>query len=335
MILVTGATGLVGSYLCRQLIADGKQVRAIRRKSSALTVLGDAADKIEWVYGDVTDVSSLEYAMPGVEQIYHCAAYVGYAPKDREMVFKINVEGTANVVNLAIDFGVKKLLHVSSIAALGKDVKKGVITESTEYQDSKYNSIYGQSKFLAEQEAWRGMAEGLDVVVVNPSLILGAGRWNTSSLQVFSKLDEGVSFYSKGSSGYVDVRDLVDIMISLMMSDINGERYIVNAENWDYKTMFGNISQKLGKKPPHIALSGWLANLAVAGDWLKSKITGGQHNITKELILLMQNTYEYDNSKVKKALDFEFRPVEKSVEEICKLYLDSKIKGKDYAIFGE
>ena len=208
MILITGATGLLGSYIARYLVAAGLPVRAIKRATSDLSLLAEAKDQIEWVDADVLNIPSLEDAFQGVSYIYHSAAAISFKKSERERMMKINIEGTANVVNVANYMGVQRLLHVSSVAALGKGKTDTMLNEDAVWEDSPYDTGYGLSKYLGELEVWRGMVEGLDAVIINPSTILGAGRWSDSSTRIFSKVEEGLSFYPKGSNGYVDVRDV-------------------------------------------------------------------------------------------------------------------------------
>lgn len=331
MVLVTGANGFLGSYLVRYLLQQGYPVRAIKRPTSDLSLLGDAAEQVEWVTGDVLDIPSLEQAMEGVDKVYHSAAVVTFDPKDLAQLFKVNVEGTSNVVNVALAKGVRKLLFVSSIAAIGKNMKVDRISEATEWEDNKYNMPYGISKYQAEQEVWRGVAEGLDAVVVNPSFILGAGKWSDSSVQVFDKVAKGTPFYPAGSIGMVDVRDVAQVMIQLMESRLSGERYIVNAENRSYQYLMQMIAEKVGTKPPRRALGGILVHLAWIFDGITSKLTGTKRSINRKSVLSLQKAYKYDNSKVKAALDYEFTPVEQVVEATCQKYLESKKEGKAFA----
>ncbi|MBK7440418.1 MAG: NAD-dependent epimerase/dehydratase family protein [Bacteroidetes bacterium] len=219
MILVTGANGLVGSYLCRFLVNQGNQVRAIKRPESNLRLVADIANKIEWVDGDVNDISSLDDAMLGVEQIYHCAAVISYVGKNANHLMQVNVEGTANVVNLALDNNIKKLVHISSIAALGRTGKKDeIVTEATPWDRKNLTSDYSISKFLAEREVWRAMAEGLNAVIVNPSIIVGAGNWDSGSCKLFTTIYNGFKYYTNGVTGYVDVRDVLNLL------PVNGKR---------------------------------------------------------------------------------------------------------------
>lgn len=332
MILVTGGSGLVGSYFTRYLIQKGHSVRLLLRKSSRRELLEEVLPKIEIVEGDILDIHTLEDAVKGVEKVCHAAAFVGYDPKDKKRVFEINVTGTANLVNACLQGGVKKLLHVSSIAALGKQPKNGMITEDSEWQDDELNSVYGESKWLAELEVWRGIEEGLPAVIVNPSFILGAGFWSESSLRMISRIYEGNSFYAKGVNGYVDVRDLCAVMHMLLVSDISGERYLVSAENLAYKEIMNQMSVHLGKTPPTIAITPFIARLALVLEKLKSTISGKKPALTREIIKLMGQSYYYDHSKVISTTGLSFRPVSESIKESCQAFLQSKDRQLDYGV---
>ena len=244
MILVTGGTGLVGAHLLLQLTANETEIRAIyrnekniRKTQSLFQLYGKEAQfhKIQWMEGDIIDVPSLEKAFQGVTHVYHCAALISYNPKDENKLRKTNIEGTANIVNFCIDYKVSKLCHVSSIAALG-DLKPNetIITEETEWNPEHYHSDYAISKYGAEMEIWRGQQEGLNVVIVNPGVIFGAGFWQQGSGMFFSAVQKGFPFYTNGTTGYVSATDVASVMIQLMNSNISGERFSVIAENQSF-----------------------------------------------------------------------------------------------------
>jgi nucleoside-diphosphate-sugar epimerase len=273
MILITGANGLVGSYLCRYLLNKGEKIRALKRTTSDLKLVNDIKGNIEWVDGDILDVSSLEKAMEGIEKIYHCAALISYAAADRKKLMQINVEGTANVVNIALDKKIGKLLHVSSIAALGRAGVNGeIVTEDTPWNHSRLTSDYSVSKFLAEREVWRGIAEGLNAVMINPSVIVGAGNWNSGSCRLITTVHKGFKFYTDGITGYVDVRDVVKISCLLMQSDVSAERFIVNAEDIIYRDYLFQVADALNVKRPQYKAGKFLSGVAWRAEWVKSRI---------------------------------------------------------------
>lgn len=320
MILVTGGTGLLGSKLLRALLSKGHKVRAICRKSSRFTLLDDIREQIEWIEADVLDVPSLEKAMEGIEKVYHCAALVSFNPSKREAMYRINIEGTANVVNVALASNVNKLVHVSSIAALGR-VKDGAqIDENTKWEDSKDNSHYSITKYRSEQEVWRGMAEGLNAVIVNPAVILGEGNWKTDSSAFISNVYKGMPFYPIGCNGFVDAEDVVDAMIYLMDQDISDERFILSVENIFYKDLFFMIANVFGKKKPSVALNLFLGSVIWRLVALFSFFSGKTPVITKETVNTISKKYFYNNEKIKKN-GFEFKPIKATIERCCRAYL--------------
>lgn len=332
-VLVTGGTGFLGSYLIRQLLDEGFHVRALKRKSSKTHLLGDAVDKVEWVEGDVLDVPGIEDALQGIDKVYHSAAVISFAPSERKWMFKINIEGTANMINLSLDAGVKKFCQVSSVSSLGRYEMKGKIDESREWKKHKHNTNYSISKYLSEMEVWRGQAEGLSTVIVNPATILGAGNWESGSCAIFGKIGDGLKFYTSGLNGFVDVRDVADITIKLMESDIEGERFVIMEDNYRFKDIFFMIADAMNKPRPALAANPLFTAIAWRTEWLKSKLTGKQAIITRETARYTQMDYEYDNSKVKEALNYKFRPIEETIKEVAPLYLESVKAGKSYAIF--
>jgi nucleoside-diphosphate-sugar epimerase len=323
MILVTGGTGFLGSHLLRKLISAGQPVRALYRKEIPQQVK-DIQHKIEWVQGDVLDVGALEDAMAGIDKVYHCAAVVSFRPGEHQQMMKVNVEGTANVVNLAIDAGVKKLVHVSSVAALGR-ARTGELDESAEWHESKRNSKYAVSKYLSEMEVWRGMAEGLDVAIVNPSIILGVGYWEDGSGLLIKNAWKEFPYYTQGINGFTDVRDVAEAMFRLMESDIVGERFVISTENWPYYDLFTEMAQQLGKKPPHIAVKPWMAEVVWRMEALKSKFTGKKGILTKETARTAQLKVYYRSEKILKALPgFSFTPLRTTIADMCRVFLEQQ-----------
>ena len=316
MILVTGGSGLLGAELIRQLLQSGKRVRAlVNQKPLSLP----SHPMLEQAQGSILDVMALEEAMQGVEDVYHCAALVSFDPGDDARLYKINVEGTANLVNAALDAGVRRFAFVSSVAALGRH-KDGVpVDESMNWSKETHNSRYGQSKYLAEMEVWRGMAEGLNAVVVNPSVIIGPGDWNSSSTAIFKSVYNGFPWYSEGVNGFVDVRDVAKAMILLTEKDIFGERFILNGHHATYKSVFELMAKAFGKNPPHRKVTPFLAGLVWRWEKIKSKITGTKPLVTKETAETALATVEYRNDKLLKALPgFTYTGLEESIAFTCK-----------------
>lgn len=332
-ILVTGGTGFLGSYLIKDLINQGFDVRAIRRKSSRMDMLEGVADKVEWVEADVLNVPALEEALQGIGKVYHSAAVISFDSRKRDWMMQINVEGTANMVNLALDAGVKKFLHVSSISSFGRYEMKKPIDESTNWQKHPDNTNYAISKHLSEMEVWRGQAEGLNTVIINPSTILGAGDWSTGSCALFDKIGKGLKFYTQGLNGFVDVRDVTKAAIQLMESDISAERFIVSEDNYRFKDIFFMIADAMQKPRPSLAANPFLTGIAWRVEWLKSRLTGSEALITKETARYTQMDFEYRNDKIKEALGIEFKPISETIKETAPIYLQSVREGKRFGTF--
>ena len=314
MIMVTGGAGLLGSTLIKMLLAEGESVKAIFHK----TALDIEHPNLQKIHCDILDVYALEEAMQDVSAIYHCAALVSFSPKDAQKLFKTNVEGTANVVNAALNAGVKKLVHVSSVAALGRIRHGEMISEKMQWSEETSNSKYGYSKYLGELEVWRGIAEGLNAVVVNPVIILGAGDWNDSSTKIFKTVYDGFPWYAEGTSGFTDVRDVAAAMIALMKSDISAERFIISAENRSYRDIFNMIAAGFNKKPPHKKITPFLAGVKWRMEAVKSKFTGLKPLVTKETAATSLAKVRFDNSKLLKFLpEFRYRSMEDTVSETC------------------
>lgn len=327
MIFVTGGTGLIGSHLLLDLARKGEKVRALKRPTSSLTVIkkvfewynaSDLLQHIEWVDGNILDTDSLLDALINIEKVYHCAALVSFVPADKEELFKINKEGTANVVNTCLEMGIKKLCHVSSTAAIGKENPE-CNEESAWYADNR--SYYSLSKYAAEQEVWRGMEEGLDAVIVNPCVVIGPGNINTSSSTIFKVVKKGLKFYPNGSNAFVDVRDVTRIMCQLMDSEIKGERYLLIGENLSFKDYFSTVAVALNKKPPHINATPIMTGLAWRVGGIVAKLTGQKPSITKDTVASSQTITRFSTTKIKAALpEIRFSSVKEAVDNAGKYY---------------
>lgn len=315
MILVTGGAGLLGKELITQLLAQGKKVRAIYNKTPLPHFhLGNLEQK----QCDILDVMALEEAMDGVEQVYHCAAIVTFNPKRKRELFKINIEGTANVVNAALDAGVKKMVYVSSVAALGRIRENEPVNENMNWTEETSNSSYGQSKYMAELEVWRGIGEGLDAVIVNPTIILGAGDWESGSSKIFQTVYKEFPWYSDGVTGFVDVKDVAAVMTRLMESSITAQRFIVSAENRTYKDVLTLIAKAFGKKPPRKKVTPSIAKIVWRLEAVKSWFTKKDPLVTRETSKTALAKVNFDNSKLKKFIhDFNYRPIEETIAQTC------------------
>ena len=329
MILVTGGTGLLGAQLLFDLTKQGKEVVAMVRDNSNKQIVNRTfknhphlITKIKWKIADLLDPKSLHDILDNIEQVYHCAAYVSFDSKEAEKVLEVNINGTANLVNVCLEKGIKKFCHVSSVAALGNDLIKGEVTEESMLNNSKFNSTYAIGKLGAEREVWRAGAEGLNCFMVNPTIILGRGDWITGSSALFTKIYNGFPYYTNGINGFVDVRDVSNIMIQLMEKDCNGEKYIICAENTSYKDLFSLIAVAFNKKPPSIKPPNWINHLFWRFEYVRSKISGHPPLITRETVYSSMKKKHYSNKKIKDLLDFNFIPIDKSIKDTCNLFLE-------------
>lgn len=335
MILVTGGTGLVGTHTLYALAKEGKPIRAIKREGSKTDIIKKVFEhydangavlfeSIEWFDADLLDVYSLEDAFKDVTHVYHAAAIVSFNSTDAYKIVRDNQQSTANIVNLCLAHGVKKLCHVSSVGAIGRTKEGNTITEKTEWKNSPENSRYAISKYEAEKEVWRGIEEGLDAVMVCPTIILGPGDWEKSSCRLFKSVYNGLKFYTHGINGFVDARDVAKCMLALMNSPISAERYIVVSEHMSYQQLFNTIAKKLGVKAPTIEMKKWMGELGWRLEKVRHIITGKEPMITKETLRTSKGKYHYDNSKIKEALGIEFIPINQSVEDASSFFKEEE-----------
>lgn len=334
MILVTGATGLVGSHLLIALLENNEKVRALYRNPKALEKtksLFDSYNKtslfdaVEWVQADITDVPSLESVFPNVTLVYHCAALISFDPNDEKALRKTNIEGTANVVNFCLAYQIKKLCYVSSIAALG-DLKASemMVTEETEWNPEIAHSDYAISKYGAEMEVWRGQQEGLSVAIVNPGVILGPGFWDFGSGLLFTQIAKGLPFYTKGISGFVSVTDVVKSMIRSMESESNGNRFIVVAENISYETVVKTIAVALKVKAPRFYIRPYMTEIFWRIDGLLAFLFGKKRLLSQASARAVHQTDLYSNEKIKSEFHFQFQDVKQCILDIGKYYPQKK-----------
>lgn len=317
MIAVTGATGFVGTELVQQLTAKGYSVRALKRGTSVIPALLKGNPLVQWTEADMLDSASLEDAFEGAEQVYHCAAFISFHPADRKALIRNNVTGAANVVNACLEKNVKKLLHVSSVAALGEPRFGQAITEQNFWEYTGRQSAYSISKHESEMEAWRGMAEGLDVVIVNPSLIFGHNSGTAGTGQMIGLVRKGLNYYTDGGSGLVDVEDVAGAMIALMESEASGERFILNAGNMSYRELFGHIARHCGKQAPQKSASRWMLNLAAMFQKTRALLGGAPASLTAETINSAFKNSRFDSRKVQQLLNFSFKPAEQVLADAC------------------
>ena len=335
MILVTGSSGLLGSHILYDLASKGKKIKALIRNLESKTEIlqtfslytsspEQLMQQVEFAIGDVLDVFSLLDALEGVDQVYHCAAMVSFSPRAADRMLKTNIEGTANVVNSCLEKKIQKLCHVSSVAALGKALDNEAVTEETFWKNSSENSVYSISKYSSEREVWRGVQEGLNAIVVNPTVILGPGNWAKGSSNLFRSAKNGMMFYTNGITGFVDVRDVASCMIKLMESNFVNERFIITSENIAYREFFNWANRAFNKSEPSIYAYPFLSNLVWRLEKIKCFFTQTEPLITKETTRAAHQQNYFSNHKIIDAIQHEFIPIKESIDYTCSNF--SKIK---------
>jgi dihydroflavonol-4-reductase len=321
-ILVTGGTGFVGSYVLRDLILSGYRVKALRRKPVLPYYIDPSIlQQIEWIDGDILDPVGLEEAMDNVDAVIHSAAKISFSDKDRTEMFNTNIEGTANVVNAALVRKIKRLVHVSSVSSLGKRTNGAILNEESKWQENKLNTNYAISKYYAEMEVWRGISEGLNAVIVNPSTILGYGDWNNSSSALFKNSYNGFPWFTNGVNGFVDIEDVSRAIVNLLATNIQSERFILNGDNWTYRRLLDTIADAFGKKRPHRKATPFMGAMAWRMEKLRSFFTGKKLLITRESSKVAHTNTKFDNSKILKALPgFTFTNLDETIKKACEQY---------------
>ena len=328
MILVTGATGLLGSHLLYILATSDESVRATFRPASdrdevkrVFSYYTDQPEeifqRIDWIEADLMLPESLDKIFEDVDKVYHAAAYVSFDPRDRKQLVNDNRSVTANIVNACLEKENIRLLHVSSTSAIGASRNGDPVDESLIWKPDKHNSGYSISKFLSEMEVWRGIEEGLDAIIVNPSIIFGPGFWHKGSSSMFTNIQKGLKYYTEGVTGFVGVEDVVKSMIALMNSNVSGERFIISSENLSYKDVFTMIAEEMGKDPPHIKANPILAGLAWRLDAFRSWF-GLPRVITRETVRAGANRNYFSNEKIKNEIGIEFEEVRDVVRRVVK-----------------
>ncbi len=331
MILITGGTGLVGSHLIVDLLKSGKVLKAIKRPNSDTSLIKNLFEwnnidsdiylkNLYWIDCDILDPVSVSDAFENITEVYHCAATVSFKASDRLKMMRFNIEGTANIVDASLRFGIKKLCHVSSVSAFGQAEENKTVNEETTRNSVSNFSGYSNSKYLSELEIWRGITEGLNAVIVNPTIILGAGNWKKSSARMFHESSKGMKFYTTGGSGFVDVRDVVSIIILLMTKEIYNQRFCINSENVSFRNVFSEISNNLNLKAPSIEAKKWMLQTGRFFEFAKSKLFNIEPRITKETIKSATSQTSYSNKKISELLNYKFIPISDSIKNTTRIF---------------
>jgi dihydroflavonol-4-reductase len=319
--LITGANGFLGSYLTRLLVSKGYNVRIMIRKGSDTRLIESIIDKVEVVYGDILDIEAVDAGIKGVDYVYHTAAIISFDTNRTDQMKKTNIEGTSNIVNYCLHHEVKKLVHVSSVAALG-DAIHSPISESTEWDEEK-TTVYGYSKHYGELEVWRGVAEGLNAAIINPAMIFGAEVWTRGTARIFDEIAKGMPFYTPGGNGMVDVRDVAKAMEVLMMSDVANEKFILVGENFNFQTLFQQIALSTNSKSPTLKAQRWMMNIYVGFEKIKSWITRKEPLVTADSANYSFTTFVYNNHKFKDLFNFSYTPSQQTIKDTAEAYLTS------------
>ena len=333
MVLITGGTGLLGSHVIANQLIHGNEVRVLYREEQRKKIVQrllsfyypenaeEYFNRIDWVKGDVLDTEDLTKAMQNIEIVIHCAAIVSFRRRDFHRLWKVNREGTANVVNVALEANIRKLIHVSSTAAIGSDgqLPDGYKRETNHWNANEIASTYSYTKFSAEKEVWRGIEEGLNAVIVNPSVMFGPGSWNETSLTIFKTLANGLKYYTAGGNAFVDVRDIADVISLLCENEIHSERFLVTGHNLKFKELFDKICTELNIKAPDKLAGPTMTEIAWMLSSLKAYFTGKPSALTKESARSSQKTTRYSSDKLLKTFpEFKFRSIEDTISNTVK-----------------
>lgn len=329
-ILVTGGTGFLGAYVIKNLVGKGFSVRAIRRSSKfPFYIPQTIMEKVEWVEGDVLDVVALDDAMQGIDSIIHSAALVSFGKTNRHEMYQVNIEGTANVVNIALENNIKRLVHVSSVAALGRTTNAELVSEERKWEENKNNTHYAITKHKSELEVWRGFTEGIGGVIINPSTILGFGNWHQSSCAIFKNAYKEFPWFTTGVNGFVGVEDVAEAAVQLLLSGITEKRFIVNCENISFQHLFNMIAEGFGKRKPYRQATYKMGEIAWRLEALKAWITGQQPLLTAETAKVAHSQTRFDNNALLKAMPhFSYTPLETVIREACNKYMEALERGQ-------
>ncbi len=322
-ILVTGGTGFLGAYIIQELVHKGYQVRAIQRTKKFPDFIDHSSlQQVEWVEGDILDIISLQEAMIGIDAVIHSAAVVSFIPKEKSIMYQVNVEGTANAVNMALEAGVSRFIHISSVAALGRLSTGGQVDEEKKWEESKVNTDYAKSKHKAELEVYRGIGEGMDAVILNPSTLIGYGDWNSSSCAIFKNIYNGFKFYTSGLNGFVAVEDVARAAVAFLENEISAERFLLNGDNWPFQKLQYAIADGFHKKRPSKKAGPFLLGIAWRMQAISSFFSGHPPLLTRQSAKVALSETRFYSQKIGKFLPgFSFTPIETSIKHACEKYL--------------
>jgi dihydroflavonol-4-reductase len=328
MIAITGANGLLGSFIVRKLIEKKSTFVALKRESSDTSLLDDVQEKIQWRAADILNPVQLHEALDGCTHVIHAAAFVSFNPYRADDVIEMNTIGTRNVVNACLEQNIKRLVHISSVAALGRQKGQTLIDEQNKWVDNSYNSVYADSKYRAELEVYRAQEEGLNTVIMNPSVILAAADWNRSSAKLFKYVNQGRPFYIDAFLNYVDVRDVASCVYELLHREEQSQRFIINAGNISFKDFFNKVATHFQTKPPSIKLSKKMLKIVAEIETVRSWFTRAEPTVTRETARLANTHFLYDNKKIREILNFEFQTIDNTLEWCCGYYNKKCIRKK-------
>ena len=329
-ILVTGGTGLVGAHLLYFLVKNGTSPIAIRRENSDVLNVKKVFnyynkndehlfEKITWIECDILDIIKLENIIKDIKQVYHCAALISFNSNHKNKMIEVNTTGTANIVDLSLKYNIERMCFVSSIATLGSN--NNLPVDENCFWNWENQSGYAVSKYLAEMEVWRGFAEGLSGFIVNPSLIIGPGSWDSGIGTIIKKVQWGIPFYPAGSCGLIDVNDLVKIMIKLMQSPITHERFIINSEHMSYKKLMGIVAQSFKKKPPYIKLNSHFMKFFILIDMIINKIRGRKIELSIDAVKHTTSEIQLNSEKINTTILFNYENIENSLKNCVEIFL--------------
>jgi dihydroflavonol-4-reductase len=333
MIFLTGGTGMLGSYILKELLANGISVIALKRPSSKTEItrtvfnhygVENLFSNIKWIDGDLNDIEELQEHIEQCRLVIHSAAMVSYNPDERKQMTETNMGGTSNLVNLLLRIKNVSLIHISSIAALGNNHKNEAIDETCYYTTKKNSSFYSFTKFNSEMEVWRGIAEGLNAMILNPSVILGIGNWKKGSSSLFKLVDAGLKYFPPGTTGFVHASDVAKITTHFCSNFFSGQSFIINSENLSWKIVFSLIAKSLNKKPPKYVAGKLLTGIAWRYIWFRNKLSGRKDGLSRETARTSQKTLIYSNQKISNQMQYKFDTIEQTISEIAKAYRKSQ-----------